>query len=171
VSDAHLRQLVAWVPQEPTLFGFTVIENLLLGNPLLLRDEALKTLRSWDFLDFIETLELGFDTLLGENGTLLSGGQRQRLAIARALLRRPALLLLDEATSGLDSETERQVLQAIRSHVPLVTLVVISHRLSTVRDADTIYVLTEGRVVESGTHQELTSNTGLYRQYAERQTL
>jgi ABC-type multidrug transport system fused ATPase/permease subunit len=171
LDDSVVREQIAWVPQEPTLFGFTVLENIVLGNQDLLRDEALKILTGWEFLDFVETLELGFDTPLGEYGTLLSGGQRQRLAIARALLRKPALLVLDEATSGLDSETEGQVLRVIRRYLPGATVVVISHRLSTVKDADCIYVLNQGCVVEQGTHSELARGAGLYRQYAERQSL
>jgi ABC-type multidrug transport system fused ATPase/permease subunit len=171
LDESVVRAQIAWVPQEPTLFGFTVLENILLGNEELVRDEALKILSSWEFLDFVGTLASGFDTPLGEYGTLLSGGQRQRLAIARALLRRPALLVLDEATSGLDSETEEQVLGVIRRYLPQATLVVISHRLSTVKDADRIYVLNEGCIVEQGTHSELIRSAGLYRQYAERQSL
>ncbi len=171
LPDSIIRQQIAWVPQEATLFGFTVLENLLLGNPQLLRDEALKILNTWEFLDFVQTLEFGFDTPLGEHGTLLSGGQRQRLAIARALLRKPALLILDEATSGLDSETETQVNRVIRRHLPKATLMVISHRLATVKNADMIYVLSEGRVLESGTHNQLISKAGLYRQYVELQGL
>ncbi len=171
LDESVLREQIAWVPQEPTLFGFTVLENILLGNDQFLRDEALKILGGWEFLDFVATLEAGFDTTLGEHGTLLSGGQRQRLAIARALLRKPALLVLDEATSGLDSQTEEQVLGVIRRYLPRATLVVISHRLSTVRDADQIYVLNQGCVVEQGTHSELTNRSGLYQQYAKRQSL
>jgi ABC-type multidrug transport system fused ATPase/permease subunit len=153
------------------LFGFTVLENILLGNEKLLRDEALKILTGWEFLDFVATLESGFDTPLGEYGSLLSGGQRQRLAIARALLRKPALLILDEATSGLDSDTEGQVLRVIRRYLPGATVVMISHRLSTVKDADYIYVLNQGCVVEQGTHSDLARGAGLYSQYAERQSL
>jgi ATP-binding cassette subfamily B protein len=171
ISEESLRETVAWVPQEPTLFGFTVLENLLLGNKLLLRDEALKIVRGWDFLDFVETLESGYDTKLGEFGTLLSGGQRQRLAIARALLRRPPVLILDEATSGLDSETESLVTQSVRSYIPQATLIVVSHRLATVRQADKIYVLDGGTIAQSGTHRELSRGEGVYRRYAERQVL
>ena len=171
ISEESLRETVAWVPQEPTLFGFTVLENLLLGNKLLLRDEALKIVRGWDFLDFVETLESGYDTKLGEFGTLLSGGQRQRLAIARALLRRPSVLILDEATSGLDSETESLVTQSVRSYISQATLIVVSHRLATVRQADKIYVLDGGTIAQSGTHRELSRGEGVYRRYAERQVL
>jgi ATP-binding cassette subfamily B protein len=171
ISEEKLREIIAWAAQEPTLFGFTVLENLLLGNQSLLRDEALKILRGWEFLDFVETLESGYDTKLGENGTLLSGGQRQRLAIARALLRKPSVLILDEATSGLDSETESLVTQAVRSFVPQATVIVVSHRLATVRQADKIYVLDGGTIVQSGTHLELSRGEGVYRRYAERQVL
>ncbi len=171
VPDEVLRGCVAWVPQEPQLFGFSIFENLVLGNDELLRDEVLKTVHSWEFLDFIDSLEHGIDTVLGEHGTLLSGGQRQRLAIARALLRKPALLILDEATSGLDSETEQSVMQAVREYIPDATLLVISHRLASVFRADSICVMHEGRVLEAGTHSELSKSGGLYRSYTERQSL
>ena len=171
VSDEVVRRRIAWVPQDATLFGFSVLDNLLLGNVSLTREEAINVVREWPFLDFVQTLKSGFDTALGEQGALLSGGQRQRLAIARAMLRKPALLLLDEATSGLDSETESEVMCAIREYLPQTTLVVISHRLSSVKDADRIYVLEDGVVVESGTHNELSTRAGLYQQYAERQSL
>jgi ABC-type multidrug transport system fused ATPase/permease subunit len=171
LREESLRSLIAWVPQEPQLFGFSIIENLMLGDPGLERDEVLKRIHSWEFLDFIEPLEAGVDTVLGEHGTLLSGGQRQRLAIARALLRKPALLILDEATSGLDSESEAHVMKAIRQHIPHATLLVISHRLATVSSADTIYVLHDGKVVQEGTHLHLSKTPGIYRQYSERQAL
>lgn len=166
-----LRNDISWVPQEPCLFGFTILENLLLGNDILLRDEALKLIQRWDFLDFIGTLSDGVDTVLGEHGTLLSGGQRQRIAIAQAMLRRPRLLILDEATSGLDSETEEMVMAAVRAHLPSTTIIIISHRLSTVCMADTIHVMNEGEIVESGTHAELSARSGLYQQYSIRQAL
>ena len=171
LREESLRSMIAWVPQEPQLFGFSIIENLTLGDPGLERDEVLKLIHGWEFLDFIDPLEAGVDTVLGEHGTLLSGGQRQRLAIARALLRKPALLILDEATSGLDSESEAHVMKAIRQHIPRATLIVISHRLATVSSADTIYVLHEGKVVQEGTHLHLSKIPGIYRQYSERQAL
>lgn len=170
-SSASLREHIAWVPQEPELFGFSVVENLMLGNKRISRDEALQTIRAWDFLDFVDTLPQGIDTVLGEHGTLVSGGQRQRIAIARALLRRPTFIILDEATSGLDSHTESKVMSAIRTYLPRASILVISHRLATVHGADTIYVINEGRVFERGTHRELSQQPGLYREYVARQTL
>ena len=109
--------------------------------------------------------------VLGEHGTQLSGGQRQRIAIARALLRSPALLLFDEATSGLDSQLEDQVLSVVRKALPASTIVIVSHRLSTVRAADTIFMIHEGRVVEQGRHEELKNASGLYSHYALRQAI
>jgi ATP-binding cassette subfamily B protein len=166
-----LKRLISWVPQEPQLFGFSVLENLLLGNPTMMRDEVVKTIRSWGFLDFVDSLDLGIDTILGEHGASLSGGQRQRIAIARALLRKPGLLILDEATSGLDSESEASVMQAIRQYIPEATLLIISHRLATVHRADAIVVIQDGRVAEQGTHASLVQANGLYRQYTEHQSL
>jgi ABC-type multidrug transport system fused ATPase/permease subunit len=112
---------------------------------------------------FIRQLPQGFDTVLGERGTRLSGGQRQRIAIARALLRDPPILILDEATSALDTESERLVQQAIDRLMQERTVLVIAHRLATVRDADEIVVLDEGRIVQRGTHDELHRAGGLYR--------
>ena len=171
LNNTVLHEMISWVPQEPRLFGFTVLENLLLGNDLLLRDEALKLIQRWQFLDFIETLSEGVDTVLGEHGTLLSGGQRQRIAIAQAMLRKPRMLILDEATSGLDSDTEQLVMKAVRESLPNTTILVISHRLATVRIADVIHVMNEGRVIESGTHEELASRSGLYQSYSSKQAL
>jgi ATP-binding cassette subfamily B protein len=171
ISPSALSRLVAWVPQDPSLFGFTIIENLMLGNKELTREQVQDTIRNWEFLDFIKPLEHGLDTMLGEHGALLSGGQRQRLAIARALLRKPALLILDEATSGLDSESEESVMRVIREYLPRTTILLISHRLATVSKADHICVMENGSVVEEGTHSQLSCAQGLYQHYSERQDL
>lgn len=171
VNERDLREKIAWVPQEPLLFGFSIYENLVLGSPECVREKAIITAREWGFLDFIDELPQGFDTILGEQGTHLSGGQRQRLAIARALLRKPGILLLDEATSALDSELEDQVLSAIHKTLPNATVLLVSHRVTSVRHADCIIVMSEGRILEQGTHEALARREGLYRLYSERQSV
>lgn len=171
VSPRELCSKVAWVPQEPLLFGFSILENLTLGNEDIKAVEVESKLKAWGFLDFVWDLPGGLSMILGEHGTQLSGGQRQRLAIARALLREPALLLLDEATSGLDSDLEEKVLSASRVALPNSTIVIVSHRLSSVKGADEIFLINEGRVVEHGTHEQLKLGTGLYSHYARRQAV
>lgn len=171
VSALELRSKVAWVPQEPLLFGFSILENLTLGNREIDQGKVESKLREWGFLDFVWDLPGGLSMILGEHGTQLSGGQRQRLSIARALLREPTLILLDEATSGLDSDLEEKVLTAVRTALPQSTIVIISHRLSSVRSAAQIFLINEGRVVEQGTHDELKSGSGLYSHYARRQAV
>lgn len=171
VSNNELRAKVAWVPQEPLLFGVSILENLTLGRAGLSRDDVEAHIKEWEFLDFIWDLPGDLSMVLGEHGTTLSGGQRQRIAIARALLRAPQLLFLDEATSGLDSELEDKALSVIRRVLPNSTIVVVSHRLSSIRGADTIFMINEGRVTEQGTHNELKNAAGLYHHYVQRQAV
>jgi ATP-binding cassette subfamily B protein len=161
---ATLRGQMAVVPQEVMLFGGTIAENIAYGRPGATRAEIEEAARRANAQEFIARLPEGYDTLVGERGVQLSGGQRQRIAIARAILRDPAILLLDEATSALDAESERLVLEALDRLMEGRTALVIAHRLSTVRGADRIFVLEQGQVVESGTHAELMDRPeGTYR--------
>jgi subfamily B ATP-binding cassette protein MsbA len=159
----NLRSQIALVSQHVVLFNDTVANNIayggLAGKP---REEIVKAAAAAHAMGFIEQLPLGLDTLIGENGTLLSGGQRQRLAIARALLKDAPILILDEATSALDSESERAIQAALAEVIKHRTTLVIAHRLSTIESADQVIVLDQGRVVESGTHQELLANNRTY---------
>lgn len=158
-----LRDRMAIVPQEVMLFGGTIRENIAYGKPDASAETIEAAARKANAHDFISSFPQGYDTIVGERGIQLSGGQRQRIAIARAVLKDPAILILDEATSALDSESERLVQDALDQLMKGRTSIVIAHRLSTVRDADRILVLDKGRVLESGTHDELIADVnGLY---------
>jgi len=158
-----LRALMGVVSQDTVLLNNTVFANIAYGSPDASRERVEAAAEAANAAGFIRQLPQGFDTVLGERGTRLSGGQRQRIAIARALLRDPPILILDEATSALDTESERLVQQAIDRLMQDRTVLVIAHRLATVRDADEIVVLDEGRIVQRGTHDELYRAGGLYR--------
>jgi subfamily B ATP-binding cassette protein MsbA len=157
------RQLFGVVSQESLLFNDTVRNNIAYGRPELSWEAIVEAARIAHAHDFIEQLPQGYDTLVGDRGIRLSGGQRQRIAIARAIVSRPRILVLDEATSSLDSESERQVQQALESASRGLTTLIVAHRLSTVQAADTIVVLEGGRIVEYGSHTELLTQNGLYR--------
>src|SRR5438477_439736 len=158
-----LRALMGIVSQETVLLHDTVHANIAYGRGDFTREQVRAAARAANADEFIAQLPQGYDTLLGERGTRLSGGQRQRIAIARALLRDPPLLILDEATSALDTESERLVQEAIDRLMAHRTVLVIAHRLATVRHADLIVVLADGRLVERGTHDVLFAAGGLYR--------
>jgi subfamily B ATP-binding cassette protein MsbA len=158
-----LRALLGVVSQDTVLLNNTVLANIAYGSPGATREQVEAAAEAANAGSFIRQLPQGLDTVLGERGTRLSGGQRQRIAIARALLRDPPILILDEATSALDTESERLVQQAIDRLMRERTVLVIAHRLATVRDADEIVVLDEGRIVQRGTHEELYRAGGLYR--------
>jgi subfamily B ATP-binding cassette protein MsbA len=151
------------VSQDTVLLNNTVFANIAYGSPGATPERVEAAAEAANAAGFIRQLPQGFDTVLGERGTRLSGGQRQRIAIARALLRDPPILILDEATSALDTESERLVQQAIDRLMRERTVLVIAHRLATVRDADEIVVLHEGRLAQRGTHDELYRAGGLYR--------
>ena len=158
-----LRALMGVVSQDTVLINDSVHANIAYGSPGASREQVEGAASAANAAGFIETLPHGYETILGERGTRLSGGQRQRIAIARALLRDPPILILDEATSALDTESERLVQQAIARLMRERTVLVIAHRLATVRDADEIVVLDAGQVVQRGTHEELLRTGGLYR--------
>ena len=171
VKQIHLDELrnkIGIVSQEPIIFNDTVTANITMGHAL--NEENLR--RAADTAnasEFIQNLEQGFDTTLGDRGSRLSGGQKQRLAIARAIYKNPPILILDEATSALDTESERLVQDALDKLMRNRTSIVIAHRLSTVRHADEIIVLRQGEIVERGTHDELMSKNGFYRKLVDMQ--
>ena len=163
-SLTDIRNQVAIVPQDVLLFGGTIRENIAYGRLNASEADIVIAAKRANAHDFIAGFPEAYDTLVGERGVKLSGGQRQRIAIARALLKDPALLILDEATSSLDSESERLVQEALEELMKNRTSIIIAHRLSTIREADKIIVLEKGKVVESGNHSELMKNKeGLYR--------
>lgn len=159
----ELRYNMGIVPQDVTLFGGTIRENIAYGRPGATEDDITQAARQANALEFIESFPDGLDTIVGERGVKLSGGQKQRVAIARAILKDPTILILDEATSSLDAESEVLVQQALEELMKNRTTIVIAHRLSTIRQVDRILVLNEGKIVESGNHNELiTDENGLY---------
>lgn len=163
IDPRCIRQMISVVNQDTTLFSGTIGENIQMGSPQATFEEIESAARAASASDFISAMPLGFDTPVAERHASLSGGQAQRLAIARAVLKDAPILLLDEATSALDTETERDVQQSLRSLMNNRTTIVIAHRRSTIVDADRIYVLNEGRVVQSGRHEELMLSSELYR--------
>ena len=165
-DPADVRQRIAMVPQEVVIFAASARDNLRYGNWDASEDEIWSAARLANAEDFLRALPEGLDTYMGEGGARLSGGQRQRIAIARALLRNAPLLLLDEATSALDAESERLVQDALDHLMADRTTIVIAHRLATVRAADRIVVMDQGRIVEEGTHASLTARGGLYARLA-----
>jgi ATP-binding cassette subfamily B protein len=162
----QLRRRMALVPQDPVIFGADAWENIGYGMTGVSDEDVRRAAEAAHAAEFLEQLPQGFDTFLGERGIRLSGGQRQRIAIARAILRDPAVLLLDEATSSLDAESERLVQDALEQLMQDRTTLIIAHRLATVRKVDRILVMDQGRIVASGRHDELVSEHGLYARLA-----
>lgn len=165
----ELRSLMGIVTQEPILFNDTIAANIALGKPGATAAEIEAAARIANAHEFIVKKEAGYETNVGDRGSKLSGGEKQRLTIARAVLKNPPLLILDEATSSLDTESERLVQDAINQLMKERTSLVIAHRLSTVRHADEIVVLQQGRIIERGTHNELIHKNGFYKRLVEMQ--
>lgn len=166
-----LRRNIATVPQYPVLFNDTILTNIGLGDPNA-NNEAIHTAAQNAFAhNFISQFPAGYETKVGERGDLLSGGQKQRIAVARAFLKNAPILILDEATSSLDSESEHLIQQALAELTKNKTVITIAHRLSTIKNADMILVFDHGRIVASGTHQELLSTSPIYKNFVDKQTL
>jgi ATP-binding cassette subfamily B protein len=161
-KQKSLRQQISFVLQETMLFHAPIWQNIAYGKPEATREEIIKAAELANASEFIDKLADGYDTLLGERGMTLSGGQRQRIAIARAVIRNTPILVLDEPTSGLDSSSEKLVFEALDRLMKNKTTIVIAHRLSTVRNADIIFVVDDGCIIESGRHDELIKEDGLY---------
>ncbi|MDY6778743.1 MAG: ATP-binding cassette domain-containing protein, partial [Candidatus Nanohaloarchaea archaeon] len=157
-----LRQAIGYVGQENYLFYGTIEENIAYGADGASRGEVVEAAKAVQAHQFIQDLEDGYDTEVGERGAKLSGGQRQRIVIARALLQDPDILILDEATSDVDTHTEQQIQEGLETLIQDRTVLAIAHRLSTIKDADKIAVLEDGSIVEQGTHSQLLDRGGLY---------
>jgi subfamily B ATP-binding cassette protein MsbA len=171
ISKRSLRGLMGIVSQDSILFNDSVANNLKLGKPLASDSELKEAAEISNSFEFIKDLPEGFDTNIGDSGNKLSGGQKQRLSIARAVLKNPPIMILDEATSALDTESERLVQDALEKMMKNRTSIVIAHRLSTIQNADNIVVLSKGKIVEQGKHQELLEKKGVYFSLVEMQSL
>ena len=165
ISAAHYNRLVAYVSQDNFLFDDTVRENIRMGRPDATDAEVEQAARDCGCYDFIMGLENGFDTRAGSGGGSLSGGERQRLSIARAIMKDSPIIILDEATANVDPENEKELMEAIGELTREKTVIMIAHRLKTVRHADQILVVDKGRIVQRGTHDELMVQNGSYRHF------
>jgi subfamily B ATP-binding cassette protein MsbA len=166
---ASLRNQISIVDQNTTLFDDTVLNNIKYARPDASNEDIYEAAKLSMCNEFIDNLESGFETMIGENGVKLSGGEKQRLSIARAFLKRSKIILLDEATSSLDSETEEKIQKALRQLTLNKTTIVSAHRLSTILNSDNIYVVDGGKIIDSGKHEELLKQSKIYKNFYERQ--
>ncbi len=171
IDVRHLREHMAIVPQEVLLFAGSIRENILFGKENATEEEIIAAAKQANAWEFIQSFPEGLETAVGDRGVQLSGGQKQRIAIARAILKNPTILILDEATSALDSESEKLVQDALQSLMHNRTSIIIAHRLSTIRSADCIYVIEGGQIAESGKHDELIAQQGVYSKLVQLQTM
>ena len=170
LDSGHYRRQIGMVLQDPYLFHGTVLDNIRYGLPEATLAEVVAAAKAANAHDFIGKLQHGYDTVVGERGQTLSGGERQRISIARAVLHNPRILILDEATSSVDTETEREIQQALERLIHGRTVFAIAHRLSTLRKASRLFVIEDGCLAECGTHHELLQNvSGTYRKLYELQ--
>jgi subfamily B ATP-binding cassette protein MsbA len=166
---ASLRDQISIVDQNTTLFDDTVLNNIKYARPEASNEEVFKAAEHSMCAEFIDNLENGYETMIGENGVKLSGGEKQRLSIARAFLKKSKIILLDEATSSLDSKTEEKIQKALDQLTLNKTTIVIAHRLSTILNSDKIYVVDSGKIIDSGKHEELLMQSKVYKNFYERQ--
>jgi subfamily B ATP-binding cassette protein MsbA len=166
---ASLRSEISIVDQNTTLFDDSVLNNIKYARPEASDEEVYEAAEQSMCTEFINNLENGYETMIGENGVKLSGGEKQRLSIARAFLKKSKIILLDEATSSLDSETEEKIQKALIQLTLDKTTIVIAHRLSTILSSDNIYVVDKGKIIDSGTHEDLLKKSLVYINFYERQ--
>ena len=171
ITQNSLRKLLGLVTQDSILFNDTVKGNLLVANQNASDEEIIDALKIANAWEFVELLPKGIESNIGDSGNKLSGGQKQRLSIARAVLKNPPIMILDEATSALDSESEQLVQNALENMMKNRTSIVIAHRLSTIQKANNIVVLSKGKIVEQGKHQELLEKKGVYFNLVKMQSL
>jgi subfamily B ATP-binding cassette protein MsbA len=171
INQKSLRQGIGYVTQETVIFNDTIKNNITLSNNSVPDEKVMAAANRAFLMDFIEALPGGFDTVMGDDGVNISGGQRQRISIARELFKDAKLLMFDEATSSLDSHSEREIQRNIEGVRGEKTVVIIAHRLSTVKASDMIFVLDKGAVAEQGTYDELYSRGGLFKAMVDQQSL
>ena len=162
-TEDSLRENIAIIRQEPFIFNKTILENLKIIDPYMSLKKIRNACKLAEIDDYIMTLPNKYDTIIGEGGINLSGGQKQRLAIARALLKQSKIILFDEATSALDNENQSKIKQAIDNLVKDHTIIIVAHRLSTIIDADIIYLIEDGKLIDEGTHNELIKKNKTYK--------